>query len=295
MKFLQKYKAYLLVVYAFLILLHFIIKDNYYPLSILFYASPLILIISYGWFTSYAYYKTKLLPLIVICQIIITTLWFVNNYYINNIRYHESNATVFFWNLAKKKTFPLKTVTSRIESKTPELLAFVEDKSINNFNSKPLKNYSYKKLADNMSILYLGELLDIQFYYKEENYKFNVVKIKYKNNITSYLIADVWASPFVDKKEALTTISDYATNNNIDIILGDFNTPYESIHFKKFYREFNSFHSKNNGLTATWYYGFPLLELDQIWLNKKHQPLLLEKSQHLNSDHKLLIATYLKH
>jgi hypothetical protein len=296
MKLLNKYKAYLLVVYAFFILLHFFIKEYFHPLSILFYATPLILIIVFGLIITCFYYKTKPFYIIIIIQIIFISFWFKNNLYFNSTKAQRQNyKTILFWNLAKKKTFPKVVIESEIKNHHPEVLAFVEDKSDFLKNKDSISGYSYKRLVDNMSVLYKGELLDVKFYYNEENYKLNLVTIKYKNKVSTYLIVDVYADPFTNKAEAHKVITKLANDNNIDVVLGDFNTPFESVFFEDYKTNYNSLRTKSNGFTATWFYGLPLLELDQIWLNKTHETLLLEKRQYSNSDHKLLIATYLQH
>jgi hypothetical protein len=76
------------------------------------------------------------------------------------------------------------------------------------------------------------------------------------------------------------------------MVVGDFNIPFESIHFKDFKNNFISFHSFNNGFTATWPLGIPLLELDHFWVSKKHQPVRLYKKYYKASDHALLISEF---
>ncbi|MGB6269558.1 MAG: endonuclease/exonuclease/phosphatase family protein, partial [Olleya sp.] len=80
----------------------------------------------------------------------------------------------------------------------------------------------------------------------------------------------------------------------IDVVVGDFNTPYNSVHFDSYKNNLKSFHQFSRGTTATWAYGFPLLELDHIWLNQKLTPIQLKKFQYKISDHQLLIAKYLE-
>ena len=291
MKILKRYKTPLLIFYIGLILIHFIIKDSIYPLSVLFYASPLILIIIYGFFLSYLHRKIKSrLSLIIVIQITLLLTWFNNNYFTNNHKISEQDTSIAFWNLAKKKSFPYKIISETIKNRKPNVLMFVEDKS--SIPTTAFKKYTYKRLPDNISILFKGKLIETKSYYKEQSYHFNTVSIKHNNSITSYLIADIYASPFTNKTEALEKIINVAKAKDIDFIVGDFNTPFESIHFEKFNNHYNSFRLKSNGFTSTWYYGFPLLELDQIWINKKYKALLLEKNQHLNSDHKILIGSF---
>ena len=47
-----------------------------------------------------------------------------------------------------------------------------------------------------------------------------------------------------------------------------------------------------NGYTATWPRIFPILEIDQIWINKKFTPLHLKKIFYKGSKHAMLIGTF---
>lgn len=138
-----------------------------------------------------------------------------------------------------------------------------------------------------------GNIESISYQYKEKRYKSNYVTAVVNSKRIKLLIADVYASPFINKSEALKAIINFSETQEVDFIIGDFNTPHESIHFNKYKENYKSFRNYSEGFTATWPYGIPLLELDQIWINKVVHGSRLNKFNYSFSDHQLLIAEYI--
>ncbi|WP_299891942.1 endonuclease/exonuclease/phosphatase family protein [uncultured Lacinutrix sp.] len=299
MAFIQKYKAYILGIYAFLVFVHFVIKDYIFPISIIFYAFPIIIIIPFGLLTSWFYRKKKVLVYFLIgFSLILSYHWF-NNYYVFPVSktLSEKDSSILFWNVAKNsKGLPLDVIFEKIKEYNIDILTFVEAENILQKDiialKKEFRDYSFKKLKGNMLIGVKGKIDSVFYKSKKKSYKFNIIESTIDGTTSKIIIVDIYASPFFSKRDALKDVLSFSTENNIDIIVGDFNTPYESIHFKNYEINYKSFHDYSDGLTATWPYGIPLLELDQIWLNKTNQPIQLNKFQYLFSDHKLLIAEY---
>jgi len=296
--FLNKYKAYILGMYAFLILLHFVLKDSFFFLSILFYATPLILIIILGFFLAWVYRKNRITLLAMLgLSLFFSFQWFSNYYYFaeKNLKSYKTS-TLIFWNVAKKPELQLDILISEIEKSSASIIALVETRHLKNSEVKILNkkfpDYNFKRLEDEMLIGVKGKIDSVYNKYVEDSYKFNYINATINNTKAKILIADVSANIFINKEKPLHEILSFAEANTVDVIVGDFNTPFESVHFKNYRLHYTSLHNFSDGFTATWPFGVPLLELDQIWLNKKYKPIVLKKEQYLESDHKLLIAKY---
>lgn len=298
MRFIQKHKAHLIFGYAFLLFVHFIIKDHLYPISILFYAFPLILIICFGFAISFLFIKQKKYFFGILISVFVLTFFWLNNYYFNNKYLKTGNEkNLIFWNVAKKPGLPLGIIINNAKKHNPDIIALVEAKDIGTKDSlvliESLPEYEIKILKGNMLVAVKGDINSVEFKNKDYGYKFNYVKAKINGTQKSILITDIYASPFTSKKTDIKIICDFAKNHSVDIIVGDFNTPFESVHFNQFKNNYSSFHSKSEGLTSTWPFGIPLLEIDQVWISKTYNPLYLEKEYTLYaSDHALLIAKY---
>jgi endonuclease/exonuclease/phosphatase (EEP) superfamily protein YafD len=97
-----------------------------------------------------------------------------------------------------------------------------------------------------------------------------------------------------DRRKALTAIAAMA-DDTLDrplLVLGDFNTPTDSVHFADLRRHHaNAFEQAGWGCIATWPSVAPVLSLDQIWVNAY---LNVENARHpwtTVSDHRPVVVT----
>lgn len=296
LKFKQHYKAYLLVGYAFLLIVHFVLKDYIFPLSIVFYAFPLPILIVIALSFTLLFFRRKHYRLVVmITTVLLTFIWWNNYYFTTEIEQHPTSK-LLYWNLAKRSQLPVAYLSQKVNQYQPEILAFVEAPHTTLKNLDDLKhrlpNYNFKTLDGAMLIATKGDIELLDFNLKEDSYKINLLRIKTNTLNFKLIITDLTANVFVNKDAPLGVVLNTAKTNDIDLIVGDFNTPYESIFFDNYEENFTSFHSYNNGFTATWPLGMPLFEIDHIWIANKHEPLVLNKYYSDASDHALLICKF---
>ncbi|KAA1245804.1 endonuclease/exonuclease/phosphatase family protein [Aquimarina sp. RZ0] len=287
-----------LVMFGISMLIHFVIKDHIYPISILYYASAPLLLIVGGLILSILFFeKKKVFYLLIFTSLCLICYW-ITNYY-NSLSTSVStnfSKTILFWNIGRSKEVSFRILLKEVQDKSPNIIGMVEAKGITDENIKEFKdkfpNYDMQKLGGDMVVAVKGRIDTISHFSKTASFKFNEIHFTSNNEKRSVLIADINAIPFGTRSTALDSIYKFAIKNNSSFIMGDFNTPYESVYFDDFRKNLQSFHSVATGFTATWPYGVPLLEIDQIWSNKNIQPVLLEKKYYKVSDHALLTATY---
>ena len=95
-----------------------------------------------------------------------------------------------------------------------------------------------------------------------------------------------WRKPFV---EQILQIA--ASKPNPVIILGDFNTPHTSAHFKMLRQYFqNASETSATGLLTTWIAYCPVLALDHIWLSEHFVPIRTTLRRTFHSDHAMVMA-----
>lgn len=289
-------KAFLLIGYAFLLLIHFVIKDHIFILSEFFYAFPLPIIIVISLFLCIIFRKVKtvLFSLLFITSILIF-VW-INNYYLINTSDKKDASSVLFWNVARNKPFPIDIISKNMDEFHPEIIGLVEADNITIQDTANLKkqfpDYAFKVLEGNMFVGIKGQIKSIYYQSKNNSYKFNHITALINNKSIPILLVDINAAMFLDRETPLNTVKKYAIEHDIAFIIGDFNTPYESVLFKDYYLNYQNLHQYTNGFTATWPYGIPLLELDQIFMSKNMKPICLEKINFNVSDHQLLIGSY---
>ncbi|MGJ5641974.1 endonuclease/exonuclease/phosphatase family protein [Formosa sp. S-31] len=299
-KLILKYKAYLLIWYAFLLVVHFIIRDQFKPFIFIFNACPLIFIIAYGLFTSLLFYKKKTFCLLLLCFNSLITMYWFNNYHYDNenpeINKSLNTHAILYWNIARPPHLPLDRLYKNMERYNPEIVVLVEARNIPKEDFDAFKihfpEYTIKQLNGEMVLAVKGTINDTEYRYISEASKYNFVTTTIHNHRITILIPDLLANASKSKRSDLKKVLHIAEDQNIDFIIGDFNTPYESAFLDPFHTHYESFHAYNNGFTATWPTVFPVLEIDQIWLNKRWQPVKLNKKFHFNSDHALLVGEF---
>ncbi|MFB9054697.1 endonuclease/exonuclease/phosphatase family protein [Formosa undariae] len=298
--FKYKAKAYLLFWYAFLLLIHFVLKDRISPLIFFFYACPLIVVIAYGFLVSLCLYKHKVLCIFLLCLNSLLVVYWFNNYHYKNenppINKTISTQSIFYWNISRPDHLPLDIIFENIKSYNPNIVVLVEAKDISKTDLATFKNhyptYQIQQLEGEMFIAVNGKINTVHYNKITRGSKSNLVNATINEQPINILITDLLANPALSKKEDLTRLLDIAESKQVDFIVGDFNTPYISYYFDAFKTQFESFHEYNTGYTGTWPRTFPILEIDHIWLNKKWQPITLHKEFHTNSDHGFLIGSY---
>lgn len=302
-QFLFKYKvkAYLFFWYAFLLLIHFTVKDRFQVFVFIFNACSLLFIIFYGLLLALFLHKHKVLFISLLSINILLSVYWYNNYHYKTENITVNNPSInthsiLFWNISRPSHLPLQIIFKKIETYNPEILVFVEAKNIPKADLLTFKNkypsYKIQQLEGEMIIAVKGEINTIKFDKISRGSKNNLVTITIEGKRYKILINDLFANPAVSKKTEFKKIQSIIESEHIDFIVGDFNTPYESYFFNAFKTNFESFHKYNNGFTATWPSQFPVLEIDHIWINKTWQPIILHKEFNNKSDHGLLIGTY---
>lgn len=300
LKLKKNYKAYLLLGYAFLLIVHFFIKDRFFPLSILFYASPLPINIGTTLLLAALFFKKRNYRYaLLLVSAILTCIWFNKYYFSTSTEPQLKTSKVLYWNLAKRQHIPVSYISEKVNTYQPEILAFVEvtSRTLSNLDSlkKALPNYNFEIISGAMLVGSTGNIEIIGQEYQDNSHKASLLQVQINSKIVKFIITDLTASLLVNKQKPISFVSDFAKINSVDFIVGDFNTPYESIFFSEFHTDFTSFHAFNNGFSSTWPLGIPLLEIDHFWLSNKHQPVKLYKFYNKASDHALMISEFKFH
>lgn len=124
--------------------------------------------------------------------------------------------------------------------------------------------------------------------------KQNTTMVHFSTKNIHFYAVDVSANIKYFRKPMLENVFSSIQTEDKNIILGDFNTPYESLFFKNFKKNYqHAFTEKGNGFRETWFWNIPLLSLDHIWVSRDLEILKTEKILTTKSDHSLL-KMYLK-
>ena len=108
------------------------------------------------------------------------------------------------------------------------------------------------------------------------------------------LLVDIAAQLSLSRKQPLKDLATLAEklNDRPVIIMGDFNTPDDSVHLRPL-RELcrNIYRENGTGYAATWPMPLPVLTLDQVWVNQHVNASKCEHLWSIYSDHRPAISS----
>ncbi|MCX6857228.1 MAG: hypothetical protein NTV80_20250 [Verrucomicrobia bacterium] len=107
------------------------------------------------------------------------------------------------------------------------------------------------------------------------------------------IVADIYPHVFHSRKPQIDSVFAQTSKRTDAIVIGDFNTPLESVHLALFRAHFTeAFEAAGFGFKETWPCGLPLLSIDHIWIGPDWQVLKADKFWRLTgSDHAALLVT----
>ena len=271
-----------------LLAVHFVIKERNYMSSLYFYTFPLPVIILLVLLFSFVLTKQWRRYNLIIASLLLLT-WLSRSFKIRiPDTISEQDLEVVFWNASRDNTFE---DAFKENGNIPDVLVLVESpkNNLQSFKQQYPNDYYYK--SDKELFIFSKTPLDI---ISEKVSNYNTTVINFKTAGINFYAVDATGSPDVPRKWELTYINQSIKEKNNTVVLGDFNTPYESSYLKQLKTDFNqAFNKKGNGFRETWFYNLPLLSLDHIWVSKDLKILKTEKIHTFKSDHNML-KTYIK-
>lgn len=254
----------------------------FYVTSIIFYALPLpmIILMMIG---ALLFIERKLRRNTIFIVVILFGFWFVRSYRFLNTDATDNAIEIVYWNsgrnhglkdaIAENGDLPDVLVLVECDTKSleyaemvyPDYEFYLSNERIAVFSKTPINFREEITAIDNSTILKF-ETLGYHFY-----------AIDVSPNILNF------------RKISLNFLESEILENEKTIVLGDFNTPFESVHFNFFKENFiNAFNEKGHGFRETWFWNIPLLMIDHIWVSRDLKVLKVVKINTLKSDHSML-------
>jgi len=264
------------------VIIHFSIKDYVLVSAIFFYALPLPVLIFLTLFLSV--FTNKLSRKVSIATALFLTFVWVNKSYVSNtINDKVEGFEIVFWNASRHNNF---NEAFKINNSIPDVMVMVESGNIIMRNVKKEYPHYYFYLSKKEIAIFSKTPIKI---IKEITSKNNSNLINFETNNLNFYAVDIQGHLGAPRKLEIRFINELINKNKNTIILGDFNTPFESRYFQFFKDNFvNAFDAKGNGFRETWFWNIPLLSLDHIWVSKDLQVLKTEKMNTFKSDHSML-------
>lgn len=256
----------------------------YYWSSLFFYTLPLPIISLLALFT--VFFSKKLWRILMLSLTIVSlSIWIARSYKINTDEplEKEKGFEIVVWN--SQHTQGLKEAIIENGS-VPDVFVLVEcNKESVKYAELNFPNYYFKLSKEGIGIFSKVPIAKLNEIISEDNSRVLSFKIEDYN----FYAVDIYASLLNFRGDSLRFLKSTLQTDENTIVLGDFNTPLESVHLSFLKKNFeNSFDEKGDGFRETWFWNIPILSLDHIWVSNDIEIISANKISTFKSDHSML-------
>ncbi len=279
------------------ILLHATVRDGIDRIAIAFYALPLPVLAALALGLSGCRSQSRRSRAIAaLLAIALFAAWITRSHHGGAISSESADLTVLVWNLSRPEA-PSEKLVQLILEHQPDVISIVEPgrKAGDHISWYEERLPGYKAAWMPRGILWLSR---VPSRYRSRGKLDGIgayawFDVRHPSGMFRFVSIDVHPYPLLPRKPQLTEALAWTEGRPHAILAGDFNTPLESVHFAPYRTELtNAFEKAGRGFRETWFWGLPLLSLDQIWCGPEWLPLSVKKIHTTASDHAALLATF---
>jgi endonuclease/exonuclease/phosphatase family metal-dependent hydrolase len=201
---------------------------------------------------------------------------------------------MLFWNVARGGE-GLEPIAAVIRDSAAHVVGLVEArKRDTGFEARfreLLPEYTVYDLAGGLMLLTRGDVVAVRYLRLGKGSRAAVVDLALDLQPVVLILVDLEADPFSGRKELLRQVGEYTRLDpeRPRILMGDFNTPIDSVWFDEIRRSFvHAFEAAGTGFLATWPRQLPLLTIDHVWVSRDVELRCARKSFHRSSDHAMI-------
>ena len=276
------------------LLIRFTVKDRWPVADLLFYALPLPVIACLLLAAGALSPRRGSLVGRVACfggSAVLAGLWLTQNFFHHPCRQAASDFRVLEWNLGHGRGgWDPMVAAIRREEATVIGLVEAQTRGPNpvRFWRAKFPDHEVRAPGKGLILLVKGEIESIRSEEFGIRSRVSVAEVKIGGRPLRVVLVDLeanWLSrrePLIERVRAAAE----APAGRPVLILGDFNTPGDSVWFDRLRRDYdNVFEVAGEGIAGTWPFHLPLLALDHLWTSKALRPVCAGKSVGRLSDH----------
>jgi hypothetical protein len=205
----------------------------------------------------------------------------------------DPDVSITFWNISRGR-MGYGAIFEEIAKHPADYIGFVEfgDPDVAELESlrSLFPEHRLHVLRGGMAVLSKVDPSSVDYVNEPRSYRINHLTF----DALEVLVVDILPATFNDRHAALAALNDVVGDRSRLIIMGDFNTPYESVADTTFATGMTSgISTKSPGRRDSWPYPFPVLAIDQIWATNDWSFTRYLKYGSMLSDHCLMEATLL--
>jgi endonuclease/exonuclease/phosphatase (EEP) superfamily protein YafD len=202
------------------------------------------------------------------------------------------------WNIANG-SHGWERVSERVRRHDPDLAAFIE------VGANPVTRAAQLSAAlpgralyfwnDVLGLAVRGDILDARYESLGPGSHAGIAHVSLDGRRLTVVVVHPRSTPTAPRDEVfakLERVLEPLRGEDL-IVLGDFNTPADSVFFDPIRRDLrNAFETAGVGFAATWPMPFPVLALDQVWVSPAIQVRSCRISGSRASDHRLVAWSF---
>lgn len=276
------------------VLLQITIRDRIDYVATIFYALPLPVLA--GIAGTLSIWKTGR-QFALSCAVIITAAWFSRSYFSHEPQLLSTGKREFralYWNLDRPKT-PSGDLIDLVTRLQPDVVGCGEPGA--NFMEqgtdyeKALPGYTCHLMPRGLFLLSKWPVKMLGRGKLDSLGAFAYFDVSAPQGTVRLVLVDVWADPLLPRKRSLDESLSYADGGSRCIIMGDFNTPSESVWFAPYRARLqDALETAGRGFRETWFWRLPVLSLDHVWIHRDWRVLEAQKINRWSSDHAAVLV-----
>ncbi|MEW6126446.1 MAG: endonuclease/exonuclease/phosphatase family protein [Acidobacteriota bacterium] len=285
------------LVFVASVLVRLTIKDRFIGFSTWYYITPWSLLAGLSLIISALYAQKRRFRfalLFWLLAIATCVCWLANGYRRQAPTAVPEAIKLMFWN-ADHARYGIGKAIVQVQDVDADIVCLVEagrEKEIKEEWKKAFAYQTVKLLFGEMLLTTKGKIIEKNSNDLAAGGRYNWIKLAIKNTEVSIILVDIPPDPLQSRAPAFAELEKVIALHSAEnlIIVGDFNTPGDSVHFAPLRENFNNaFEVSGEGFSATWPLPVPLLAIDHIWTKKNfavYETTLLPSW----SDHRALVT-----
>jgi len=292
---------YIFILFIFILglTIRIMVQDRWVGFALIFYMTPWPVLSGFSFLGMLYWIKRKQKKAVLIHFFGVIALlfsWFSLNHY-NNPKTLTGDYRTMFWNVDR---YPLgvKGVIDHVKQKNADFIGLVEAKpKINedmNLIEATFNNYELHSLKGGMLFLTRGTLLSNQFHRLSDNGRCNVLSVWHREEQFTIILVDINPDPLKSREDAIEQLFLIMEKYNDNLlVMGDFNTPFDSSHFDSYRSNYqHAFSASGSGWIETYPICLPILAIDHIWLSIGIKPKLCRHQSTWFSGHRSIVLEF---
>jgi endonuclease/exonuclease/phosphatase (EEP) superfamily protein YafD len=275
------------------------VKDGLPFAANLFYALPFVVIAGFLVVAAVIWLKNDRRALSAGCAIaavIAGGLWWHGTYYGGACEARSDGLRILTWNTARGFGGWPK-VGDYVSAENPDLVGLVEAGGSSDewreFWAEHLPEHEIYLAGGGLVILARGEIVEEHVFLIGGASTCAEVVIDFEGQRIRVLLVDAVVRPFSNRRDLVEKVFELARAKPElpTVVMGDFNTPIDSVWFDGARRDFvHAFEKAGRGLLTTWPLPLPMLAIDHVWVSRRLRVDCASIGWTWISDHRPIVA-----